>query len=497
MEFSEWTPPEIAHVVDVSGPGVLPHLISYYEGTRRTVVEEVMGLAYDLGAHTAIVEYRYLDPDFRSEHSRFYSRTFRRYPSVTHRVHFFAESPDKRLGNAELPETFEGIPYLGYTVLRPLPGARVGRTMLPPQRELSPYVMCQAVDRVNVFGETMTVRGTPFMSQDAQLGVCAHMTLWVASYYHYLAYGHTRYLPSDIAEAVPADIGMGRQSPSNGLNVWQIGAGSTALGRPALVYRCDNLPKREPSPSARRESIPSIACRYLNSGMPVIVAAGSRHAFVLVGYKRTDPGSPDERIRFICQDDGRGPYQVVDDFNHDRHGPWDFLIVPLPEKVFVPGEKAEAIGRVRLLEAMRRSSHPDSRDLVDRSVLPKDDEQSVSFRSTVMRSNRFKETLDQRGVPSDVATLYRRMQLSRWVWVVEIVLRKARSDGSKAVLGEAIVDATDHGNDLQILAMRIPGELWSWRPDEDLAASREIGSQDPYDSVSRFVLDPPLPAQPT
>jgi hypothetical protein len=231
--------------------------------------------------------------------------------------------------------------------------------------------------------------------------------------------------------------------------------------------------------------------------MPVIVAAGSRHAFVLVGYKRTDPGSKDERIRFICQDDGRGPYQVIDDFNHDRYGPWDYLIVPLPEKVFVPGEKAEAIGRVRLLEAMRRSSAAEASDLVDRSTLPKDDERSVSFRSTVMRSNRFKETLIQRGAPPEVARLYRTMQLARWIWVVEIVLRKAREDGSKAVLGEAIVDATDHGNDLQILAMRIPGELWSWRPDEDVAAPREIADQDPYDSVSRFVLDPPLPAQPT
>lgn len=235
MEFGEWTPSQIAQVVDLRPPRALLELIAYYEGSRRDVLEQVIGQAYTLGAQSAVVEYRYLDPDYRSEHSSFYSTTFRRYPSVAHRLHFFSEPPSERLEDAELPTNFKGFNYLGFTVLRPLPGARVGRTMIKPDEELAKHVTCQAVDRVNVFGERHEVRAAPFMAQDAQLGVCAHMTLWVANYFHHLAYGHPRHLAAEIADAVPADAGVGRKAPSSGLTVWQIGAGSTALGRPPLV----------------------------------------------------------------------------------------------------------------------------------------------------------------------------------------------------------------------------------------------------------------------
>jgi hypothetical protein len=484
MEFNEWTPNDIARVVDLSPRGSLLSLVQYYGGSRRQVVDEVFGQAYSLGAGTAIVEYRYVDPDFRSEHSGFYSRTFRRYPSVAHRIHFFKEAPDEDLMTEVHAERFGDKTYLGYTVLRPLPGARIGRTMLTPAQDIISDISCQVKDNVNLFGEGLSVVGSPFMSQDSQLGVCAHMTLWVIGYYHHLAFGGSRFLPSEIAAMIPAEIGFGRRAPSGGLNISQMSAGCAALGRPPLVYACDRLPKNE--------SIPRIVCRYLNSGMPVIVAAG-RHAFVLVGYKRQQIGTPDERIQFIAQDDERGPYRLIRDFKHDLRGMWEYLVVPLPEKVFVPGESAEAIGRTRLTEGMRLSGTASANELLARFELGKADERGLAIRSTAIRSNRFKETLLERGVPRDVAALYRRMQLSRWIWVVEVLDRKARGDGEPSVLAEAVIDATDHGRDLHVLAMRYPDELWSWRPDSDEAGSRTLSKQPAYESVSRFVLDPPTP----
>lgn len=230
--------------------------------------------------------------------------------------------------------------------------------------------------------------------------------------------------------------------------------------------------------------------------MPVIVTAGGRHAFVLVGYRRMHAGTSNERIHFICQDDEEGPYRVIDDFNHDRYGIWEYLIVPLPHKVFVPGETAETVGRVNLRRLMQQSENLAAADLRSQVDLPSGDDRSVTYRSTVMLSNRFKETLEQRNVPEAVVPLYRRMQLPRWIWVVEALLRQSRNLGTDAVLAEAIVDATDHSRDRRALAMRIPGQLWSWRPDEDVEARRALGPQPPYDSVSRFVLDPPLDAQP-
>ena len=103
MNFREWTPRRPAQVVDLRPAGAFIELSRYYAGSRPTVVDEVIGQAYTLRAQMAIIEYRYLYPDYRSEHSRFYSRTFRRYPSVAHRIHFFLEPPSPELDDpAEL-----------------------------------------------------------------------------------------------------------------------------------------------------------------------------------------------------------------------------------------------------------------------------------------------------------------------------------------------------------------------------------------------------------
>src|SRR5262245_51243453 len=54
------------------------------------VLNRVIEVARTHGVRTVVCERRYVDVDFRSEHARFYGGTFRRYPSVCHRLHFFA-----------------------------------------------------------------------------------------------------------------------------------------------------------------------------------------------------------------------------------------------------------------------------------------------------------------------------------------------------------------------------------------------------------------------
>ena len=491
MQFSEWTPRDPARVVDLRPPGALIQLIRYYEGTRPDVVHEVLGQAYSLGAQMAVIEYRYIDPDYRSEHSRFYSITFRRYPSVAHRLHFFSVPPPDELQGADQPLDFEPLAehYLGFVVLRPLSGARVGRVALAPPSEYAADVTCLTGERANVFGARMSVRSSPFMAQDAQLGVCAHMALWVVAHHHHLAFGRERRTSGEIADRIPSDLGLGRPAPSSGLTVDQLAAGCRSLGLPALVYKC-----RDPAvdlPSG--EQIPGIVCRYLNSGMPVVVAAGGHHAFTLVGYRRVRAGTPDERIHFVRQDDEVGPYQVVEDYSHDQHGRWEWLIVPLPQKVFLPGEVAESLGREQLLDTVR-SSGDAARAFADEVDA---EPRKISFRSTVVRSNRFKETLFDRGFQPEIAALYRRMPLPRWVWVIEAIRKDERSRREPAVIAEALVDATDHSRDPHVLAWRLPGELWSWRPDDDEIGDRPIPAHALVDSVARWAGDKPLPEQPT
>jgi hypothetical protein len=69
------------------------------------------------------------------------------------------------------PARSDGLTYLGYSVLRRVPAAPVGRTMLRAQYPKS--LTCMAKDEVNLFGRDLEVVGAPFVAQDAQLSRCA------------------------------------------------------------------------------------------------------------------------------------------------------------------------------------------------------------------------------------------------------------------------------------------------------------------------------------
>lgn len=488
MRFAEWTPKEPARVVDLRPELALYDLARYYWGSRRAVVDEVFGQAYDLGAKTAVIEYRYLDANYRSEHATFYSVTFRRYPSVAHRVHFFSQPPPDAFADETTALDFSDLAYsyLGFVVLRPVPGARIGRVALAPPPGLEGEITCFTRETANVFGVRMSVRSAPFMAQDSQLGVCAHMSLWAAVRHHHLAFGHPTFSVAAIAERIPAE--MSRVAPSTGLTVHQVAAGCRALELPALIYRCE-----EQGDLPAHESIPRIACRYLNSGMPVIVAAGNRHAFCLVGYTRVDAGTPDERIHFIRQDDETGPYQIVEDFAHDVYGRWQYLIVPLPAKLFVPGETAEALGREKLIAVAAASDDPEATEIANSG---EDGAAPIMFRSAAVRSNRFKESLLERNYDTEIVARYRRMPMPKWLWVVEAVRRPERDQRKPAVVGEALIDATDHGRDMKVLAWHIPGELGMWDPDEDEELSVSVPKQGLVETVARYLYNDPLPKPP-
>ncbi len=419
----------------------------------------MLGHALSLGARTAVIEYRYLDPDWRNEHREFYATTFRRYPSIAHRLHFFAEPPDLMFLDPERPAHFDGIDYLGYCVLRPVPAAPVGRTMLKAlhPRELT----CVTSDRVNLFGTELVVEGAPFVAQDAQLSRCAQTTTWVTAYYHHLRFGGPRVLPGEIARAVADNLEVGRQVPSPGLTIGQMADAARSIGLPPLVYPLRHL--------AQGETVPRMVCRYLNSGIPVTIATRS-HAFVLVGYGRSRDTDGKELLHFVRHDDEIGPYRIVDNWKLDEHGPWEYAIVPLPPKVYLPGENAEAIGSARIADELDRAPTEAARTLLAQLDDP---ERPLSFRSTVVLSNEFKQTLRSRLYPDDVAAAYQRMQLSRFVWVVELTNRALRDAGEPCVLAEAVIDATDHVRDLHVLGWRIPGAVWGWLPDDGTQTVRD------------------------
>jgi hypothetical protein len=237
------------------------------------------------------------------------------------------------------------------------------------------------------------------------------------------------------------------------LTIEQLTEASRMTGLPCLVY-----PLRAPESGV---GLYASACRYLNSGLPVIVAGGG-HAFTLVGYQPYTAKDGSKRIRFIRQDDEVGPYQTIENPHLDEYAPWEWLVVPLPGKVYVSGEKAEALGASRLKVSLAAAGEPEHKALLERL-----ETRQVRFRTTVVKSNDFKTGLAARGLGDPAAAIYQRMGMSKRVWVVEAIDAEERDKGKPCVIAEAVMDATDHLRDQHVLAWRIPGVLYQWLPDDD------------------------------
>ena len=161
--FFEWTADDKPGVVHpIRGDTDWDNLRHFYAPLRESdPLDRIIEIAKGHNVRAVVVERRYIDLDYRDEHSRFYSTTFLRYPSVCHRLHFLTREP-KRLVDLEGMQDA----YIGYSVMRPLPSHPVGRTMIAPPVEMAATTKCSAVDEVHIFGRSFEVIGMPFVSQD-------------------------------------------------------------------------------------------------------------------------------------------------------------------------------------------------------------------------------------------------------------------------------------------------------------------------------------------
>lgn len=473
--LASWTDDTRVDYFDLDSRGDFLQLGALYEGIDPSLFHALIHRARDAGARTVVAEHRYLDADYRSEHSAFYSTTFRRYPSIAHRLHFFSDLRTRADHPPSRPSAFPQSTYLGYSAVRPVGAAPIGRTLVAPAADIAPFVSCMVTDDVNLFGSDLVVRASPYMSQDSQLGVCVHVTAWVVAYYHHRAFGGRRWLPSEISAAAPLHRSRRVPVPAEGLTIEQLSAILDEMELPPIVYRNEKL--------TDEEDLFSVCCRYLNSGLPVIVAGGN-HAWVLVGYRRVRT-STGVNIEFIRQNDQAAPYQVVANpfTDNPKYRPWDYLVVPLPKKLYVSGERAEGAARARVRETLWHSAKAEDRALLDRL-----DRHELKFRSTAVLSNEFKRstTAVTRPMPPALAAAYQWMPMPRWVWGVELVETSLYDLGDPSVVGEVIVDATDHTDDLRPVAWRLGSALRTWDSDSAQAGSVDVGPVDRLQPLSRL-----------
>jgi len=407
--------------------------------------------------------------------------------------------------------------YLGYSIIRARRGlATVGRTLVSPasvdprlrnSEGFSSRIRTVVFEETNLFGVKLQAHGVPFMQQDGALTTCAHVTAWMAHYSAVLL---------ELAPRVPiarlrdtsrhAGAEFGRQYPSRGLADVQILRALAEGGlAPEIVYLRDLADTRNPQWYDRdtvwkhgeaahpwqRENITSTVSRYLNSGLPVILARGT-HVQLICGYIRAsdleldDPNSdPGAVIAFVCHDESQGPYRIelvgpiVGEIDAD-----DTLIIPLPPGLVLSGSDAELIGLRQFEEQLSNVVNIEDRlETVTggsetltaiRETLASLDKRKYAVRTYATFNSDFKESVRRRCSNNQIVTeAVSLARLPRFVWVTEIIDRALRSQRKPPVIGEVVIDATATSDkDAPVVIVHVPGYVES----RDLVTGRFDGS---------------------
>jgi hypothetical protein len=458
-----------------------------YEEVRKPL-ERIFEIVAAAGCTSVLIENRYVDADYRSEYSRYWSRTFEGRPAFARRLHFFKARIDESDVH-RLPSPPEAG-YLGYTVLRPTPQGPVGRTMIAPPSELLDgrgCVLTTVEDEVHILGQTFTVAAAPFCQQDTQFLRCAHVAAWMC---HFAAYRRGvvgRQLSAAFTDAAPLQLSFDRYAPAHGMNVFQLQATFAAFHLPAAVYDLKNLPdvaslsdtethatewvangsaetggqSQAPAKTLFDPNLVPIACMHLNSGVPILVATDSDHAFTLIGWYRDG-----DEVTFIVNDDTKGPYQTsTPSADASSNKEWMLLMVPLPSNIFLQAEEAEN-NALATLRQFADDGEDENAALVGGRVVRGE----LKLRTALREGSSYKRDIAARSLPEEVVRLVRHAHLPHYVWVTEAHDPGRCSDGHPCVVAEILHDATSENVEPRIDLLLLRGVALTFPPERDASS---------------------------
>ena len=290
-------------------------------GKFVAVVSIIMHLK-DLGVKSYIVEDKYIDRDYSADYTHFYSRTFQSHAQHCKRVHFFSDDAKQfhqgKWSTAVLDHLrkLTEHSYCGFCVLRPLPNAPIGRTVLKGRfgnntntKQMQPTLTCRANYNANLLGIDLHVQGAPYLQQDSRVGACAQAAIWVG-----MRHLHTRY---DYNWNSVADITR-MALPIMRNEAGSLPAGSDFLTDESMIYAIRQAGYQPLILNEVSNGLEQVILPYVESGIPVILVLNAgqdvSHAVTVVGKvfaEQTKPGNltSDYISAFIVQNDQTGPYK--------------------------------------------------------------------------------------------------------------------------------------------------------------------------------------------
>lgn len=299
----------------------------------------------ELNASVVIEESNYFDRDYLDEFSAFYSLSSRGYPNICRRLHFFSSDEVNR--DLLLEASSENInaseilkkTYLGFAVIRPIPSAPLGRTVLkwfPDNVPEMPRITSPSrTYKCHLAGVTLEVMGLAWQQQDQGVGACATVGLWVALHSSAFDDHHAVPTTAEITKAAHDGAALGtRMFPSHGLNMYQVMEAIKAQ-QLAPIWIAGDIQSVSSNGQLvvgfSKERFASTCASFLRSGYPVLIWGQhldantvQKHIVCAVGFRESPPtelesgsiGLQDSETLFLyVHDDNLGPsvrFKIID-----------------------------------------------------------------------------------------------------------------------------------------------------------------------------------------
>lgn len=491
-----------------------------------------------LSVASAVIEFPYHDRDFSDDYLAFHGRIFRPGRRSCVRIHFFAVpsedlepvlSPDIPDPNARLDQLRslkDRSIYRGFCVVRPLRDTPIGFTAIArANQKAESGLQLWTKYSTHILGEQFHVKAFPFIEQDGRTGACAQAALWMALRYlwaaddgawssmHGISFAATTTTDETNALSVP--------SGSGGLNSRNMLAAVKGAGRiPHYFSAASVFEDGRPTLKWKNELDPiALACRYLDSNIPVILLLGhtaarlaaikdagpgsvhslfdpievqNGHAVTAVGYQldlaaKVKKPKGDDHLHvaswvsnLVVNNDQLGPYTLLPtgldtkaDKDSRAHPASEYrasdifgVIVPLPDKVYLSAPLAEEFAWLFLteqadewLENMTKGqSHGEH-------VLEGINKSQLVARTFLTRGYNHYQWLAAAQADGALLELSAALHFPRYVWITEFYLIQNGVPDFAHTVAHIVADATaasSRGSSAMLPNSFIFGHLPGW-----------------------------------
>lgn len=183
--------------------------------------------------------------------------------------------------------------YCGFSVIRPIPSAPLGRTVLdwyPDEPKRPPRIVEPSrIYECHVAGITLRMRGVAWQQQDTAVSACATIALWVILQSSAFDENHSIPTTADITRmAHYHGSEQSRIFPSSGLSDDQICNALSQFDLAPLVIVGDFVSEK----GFTREFFATMTATLIRSGYPVLVSGhleGHGHTICAMGFREAEP----------------------------------------------------------------------------------------------------------------------------------------------------------------------------------------------------------------